>query len=247
MSTFKPTYLYIKQHSITKKLYFGKTTRDEKGLLEYKGSGSYWDKHIVKHGKRYVETIWYCLFNDKEDCENFAKVCSKLWNIVQSDDWANLTIEDGFAGIPKGTKIGPPSAESRLKNSLSHKGRPAHNKGKTQSAETSAKKSAALKGKNKGKKYGPQSPTLIAKRVNAMAENRIPISNEDKQDIAARFIAGETFNQIRQVHKHGTTTISDILKDNGINPKVRTCIHCGLIGSTANMHKYHNDKCKFKP
>ena len=25
---FKPTYLYIKQHTVTGKLYFGKTTKD---------------------------------------------------------------------------------------------------------------------------------------------------------------------------------------------------------------------------
>ena len=51
-----PTYLYIKQHSITKKMYFGKTTRPDP--MKYKGSGVYWLRHIKKHGSRFVETIW---------------------------------------------------------------------------------------------------------------------------------------------------------------------------------------------
>jgi len=34
MNIFKPTHLYIKQHSVTGMYYFGKTTRSEKFLLE---------------------------------------------------------------------------------------------------------------------------------------------------------------------------------------------------------------------
>lgn len=37
--TFEPTYLYIKQHSITGKLYFGKTVKNPE---KYNGSGSPW-------------------------------------------------------------------------------------------------------------------------------------------------------------------------------------------------------------
>lgn len=246
MSIFAPTYLYIKQHSITKKLYFGKTTRSGQELLEYKGSGSYWDKHITKHGRKYVETLWYCLFLDKDDCEEFAKLCSEQWNIVESSDWANLTIEDGYAGIPKGTKIGPPSDESRLKNSLAHKGRPAHNKGVPQTSESNEKRRQSCMGKNKGKKYGPQTPELVKKRMDAMAANRLPISDSEKRDIAQRFLNGETYNQIRTIHKFGTGKIAEILVEQNINPKIRTCPHCGITACSANIGKYHLDNCKVR-
>ena len=35
-----PTYLYIKQHSVTKLKYFGKTNSEDP--IKYSGSGKYW-------------------------------------------------------------------------------------------------------------------------------------------------------------------------------------------------------------
>ena len=52
----KPTYLYIKQHSITKKKYFGKTV--SKDPYKYTGSGKVWNRHIKKHGKEHIDTLW---------------------------------------------------------------------------------------------------------------------------------------------------------------------------------------------
>lgn len=95
---FKPTYLCIKQHSITKKLYFCKTTINHDKMLAYKGSGHYWINHINKHGREYVETIWYCLYYDKDECEKFALNFSIQENIVESDAWANLKFETGTDG-----------------------------------------------------------------------------------------------------------------------------------------------------
>lgn len=91
-----PTYLYIKQHFITKKKYFGKTT--EKDPIKYKGSGVYWKKHIKKHGNQFVETIWVSdLYFDtsiREPALHFS--CEN--NIDESNDWANLIPEDGLNG-----------------------------------------------------------------------------------------------------------------------------------------------------
>src|ERR1035437_3500812 len=99
---FKPTYLYIKQHSVTGKLYFGKTTR--KDPLRYAGSGEYWNDHLKVHNKEHVETLWYCLFHDVESIKEFAVGCSEQWDIVKMKDafgnkiWANLKPENGLDG-----------------------------------------------------------------------------------------------------------------------------------------------------
>lgn len=93
--TFTPTYLYIKQHSITGKLYFGKTIRNPEIYL---GSGTYWNRHIKKHGKEHVITLWYCLFYDKESITDFAINFSKSQNIVESEKWLNLKPETGVDG-----------------------------------------------------------------------------------------------------------------------------------------------------
>lgn len=146
-SEFIPTYLYIKQHSVTGMLYFGKTINDPE---KYLGSGTRWKYHINKHGKEFVETLWYCLFLDLDSARNFALTFSTENNIVQSEEWANLVYEDCLGGNVGGTlsketreKISeakrnpsektrermresskrrlPPSAETRLKRSISMK------------------------------------------------------------------------------------------------------------------------------
>lgn len=96
---FKPTWLYIKQHKITKIKYFGKTTKDDP--VSYKGSGTYWLKHLKKHGDN-VDTIWTRLFTNKEELISFAVNFSKDNNILNALDpdgnriWANLMIETGI-------------------------------------------------------------------------------------------------------------------------------------------------------
>jgi len=118
----KPTYLYIKQHSVTGLKYFGKTTRNPN---KYYGSGKYWLKHIKKHGKEFVKTIWVSdLYTDTSIVE-IALHFSYENNIVESDNWANLTIENGLDG------------GSMFLN-------------KTHSEETKLKLSSIMKGKNKG-------------------------------------------------------------------------------------------------
>ena len=83
---FKPTFLYIKQHTITGKLYLGKTTKNPE---KYLGSGSYWIKHIAKHGKEHVVNLWYCLFYDKDECKKLALLLSDICNVVDDKSWAN--------------------------------------------------------------------------------------------------------------------------------------------------------------
>jgi|ERR1035437_10828408 hypothetical protein len=92
---FSPIYLYIKQHSITGKLYFGKTIQDPDNYL---GSGKVWSRHIKLHGIEHVETLWYCLFLDKESIKEFSLSFSKIQNIVESKEWLNLKPENGTDG-----------------------------------------------------------------------------------------------------------------------------------------------------
>lgn len=96
--TFKPTYLYIKQHTITGKLYFGKTSKPWPWVESYLGSGHHWLRHINKHGIEHVITLWYCLFLDKDSITEFALMCSKNWDIVNSKEWLNLSEENGLDG-----------------------------------------------------------------------------------------------------------------------------------------------------
>lgn len=112
------TSLYIKQHNKTGLKYFGKT--DETDPVAYPGSGTYWKKHLEIHGND-VTTLWHQKFNNDKELHEFAVNFSQKNNIVEARDengkkiWANLVVENGIDGFPKGGKM-PPRTEEHLKN-----------------------------------------------------------------------------------------------------------------------------------
>jgi hypothetical protein len=91
---FKPTYLYIKTHNTTGLRYFGKTIGDPH---RYKGSGVRWLNHLSVHGNKVTtEIVGY--YEVLEECNKAALAFSEQHNIVKSNEWANLIVEDGLMG-----------------------------------------------------------------------------------------------------------------------------------------------------
>lgn len=87
--------LYVKTHNKTGLKYLGKTSR--KDWEKYSGSGTRWKNHLIKHGDNISTKIIF----QTDDLEEFKKVAteySEKWNIVESEDWANLKIEEGDGG-----------------------------------------------------------------------------------------------------------------------------------------------------
>lgn len=113
MEEIKPTWLYIKQHNVTKLKYFGKTERDN--LDKYKGSGLYWSRHLKKYGND-TTTIWKMLFTDRDKLIQYATEFSTKNNIVESTEWANLKNENGLdGGNDPGHLLGRKFAEEHRK------------------------------------------------------------------------------------------------------------------------------------
>jgi hypothetical protein len=138
MADFKPTWLYVKQHSVTGLKYFGKTT--SKDPHRYNGSGRYWLRHLKVHGKN-ITTVWCQLFFDKSELIEYAKNFSIKNNIVESKEWANLIPEAGYedGGGIKG-RIGPPhSEETKSKIREARKNQKSPMTGKSHSEETKEK------------------------------------------------------------------------------------------------------------
>jgi hypothetical protein len=105
-----PTFLYIKRHKITGLKYLGKTTKTN--VESYNGSGVYWKKHILKHGVEHIETLWISEpFYDKNLLVDFSVLLSELLDVEKSNEWANLIIENGLDGAPKGVKNSGPLGE----------------------------------------------------------------------------------------------------------------------------------------
>jgi hypothetical protein len=236
-----PIFLYIKQHVLTKKLYFGKTTNSDP--TKYKGSGLHWSRHLKVHGSE-VDTLWFCLFTSQEDCTNFALSFSEQENIVGSKDWLNMKPENGLDGTPKGTKL---SIETRKKISLA-------NIGKTLSGETRAKISKQVSGRNLSDDH-KKKLSMIAlnltpeKRANQIESTKIK-SDETKQKMKTAALNRDLLHNKKigaahlgihksEMQKH---LISESLK---AIPKIK-CKYCQTICSPSNIKRWHDSKCRKK-
>lgn len=140
--------LYVKTHSITGLRYLGQTIGDP---FTYLGSGVYWKKHLDKHGiDHHTEVIREC--RSKEELREWGLFYSRLWNIVESEEWANLKEEQGDGGRQ--------SEDVRKRIGEAGKGRIPWNKGKQIWNEFQRKEIG-----QRNRERGPQSSDTIAKRV----------------------------------------------------------------------------------
>lgn len=253
-SDYKPTYLYIKQHSETNKLYFGKTTNIDP--IKYLGSGKLWSRFIKKYGKKYVVTLWYELFTSKESLIEFALQFSKEMDIVKSEQWLNLIPENGING-----------------GSLPGKDHPCFGKpgpwlGKQNSNETKKRKSIARMG-DKNPRFGkPGTKGMLGKHHSA--ETRIILSeirtewlsyNEHPKGMLGKHHSEETKEKIKvqvecpHCHKIGAIgamkgwhfdNCPENPNCNSSNREIIECPHCHKMGQRRGMIVHHFDNCKMK-
>lgn len=213
-------YLYVKTHNVTGLKYLGKTTGDP---FTYKGSGKYWKRHIKKHGYDVTTEIIFQT-NDKEEFKRFSTEYSIKYNIVESQEWANLTLESGDGGLTyyptedqikyaietkrkNGTLKNAGSKESRLKARITTLER--HGTLKTGDNET------RIKGWETRRKNGTDKG--YTKRKTAKSSNAWNVRKQN-----------------------GTHTWK-------IQEQV-TCPHCNKTGSNSGaMYQWHFDNCKLGP
>ena len=90
----KTIYIYKKTHNKTGLNYLGKTVRDP---FIYRGSGKRWKAHISKHGYDVTtEILKECQTN--EEINYWGTYYSNIWDVVKSNEWANLRPETGDGG-----------------------------------------------------------------------------------------------------------------------------------------------------
>jgi len=158
-------YLYVKTHLVTGLKYLGQTQNSDPH--SYPGSGMYWKLRLKKHGSLYnTEILKEC--QDKDELKRWGMYYSALWNVVESDEWANLTEEKGDGGRM--------SAEVRARIGEAGRGRVPWNKGKN---VWSAKERNRISQQNRDRP--PQSQETIAKRVaKTTGQTRIKMSAAQK-------------------------------------------------------------------
>lgn len=182
-SIYTPTYLYIKQHSITGLKYFGKTSTEDPE--KYYGSGIHWKRHIKKHGKEHVTTLWFQLFENKDELIDYALKFSEENNIVDSKEWANLVNENGLDGGVGNFGGRKHSEESKRKASEVQKGEKSVWFGRKHTDETKKKMSenhADFNGEKSaffGKKHSEKS----LEKMRKYQQNRPPMTENGKESI----------------------------------------------------------------
>lgn len=188
-------YLYVKTHTITGLKYLGKTIKSDPH--KYTGSGKHWIRHLKKHGYTYTtEIIKEC--QNTIELQHWGLYYSRLWNVVENKEWANLKPENGDGG--SGFRH---TEETRLKMKEMHTGK-LHTdqskekmKGRILSEETKNKIGAASKKRmesdeyrnkllnsrktrqsKKGYKISPQGCANIGK--SKLGKKRKPFSDETR-------------------------------------------------------------------
>jgi hypothetical protein len=229
-----PTYLYIKQHSITKKKYYGKTTNLDP--YTYNGSGPYWVRHIKKHGKEHIVTLWVSdLYYDTSIVE-VALQFSADNDIVNSKEWANLKPENGLDGCPPGTKR---SEEAKINMRKPRSEEAKANMRKSEETKAKMRKprgplseeaKANMKGKKRGQYKKSSKPRKLHKPRSDKGKPRKPCSEETKVKMR-KPRSKETKAKMSVFHK-------------GKHKQQVTCPHCGKSGGEIVMKRWHFDKCK---
>lgn len=113
--------LYVKTHNKTGLKYLGKTKTSDPH--KYQGSGLEWKNHIKQYGYDVTTTILHECKTNKELSE-WGRYYSKLWNVVESDEWANLIPETGggdYAGFSEKRLIAVSKALKGVPKSDKHK------------------------------------------------------------------------------------------------------------------------------
>ena len=270
IDSFKPTFLYIKQHTVTGMLYFGKTV--QKDPITYRGSGKLWTLHFRKHGKDSIETLWYCLFTEIETLVKTALHFSIQNDIVNSTNWANLMLESGLNGS-EGYKF---TEEQKLNMSIAQRN---ITRTYVQTEEHKQRVSNALKGKifprnSQAQIEAPKKmkETLLRKqsiwmhnflgkniRVNkehineAIAQGCLlgyaPGTHNGWPDNTGRKHTNETklkMSDSSTGRKH-TGEFKARLRTMAENRPKSECPHCHRIIDNFNYKRWHGDKCKMLP
>lgn len=87
----------IKTHNQTGLKYLCYTQSEGVYYDNYKGSGKHWKSHLKKHGDDITTDLIY-ESNNYDEFKLYAIAKSLEHDIVNSDEWANLKVEDGTGG-----------------------------------------------------------------------------------------------------------------------------------------------------
>ena len=180
-------YLYLKTHNISGLKYLGKTQNNP---YQYKGSGVIWKKHLKKYGDDITTEILYTS-DSIEEIRKKGLYYSNLFNVVESEDFANL-IEEYGEGRPKGSKLSEDHKENISAAMIGHKNSVGINKGTDNPMYGISR-------------YGEDNP-FYGKKHNADAKRKMSEAKKGKPQL-------NTAKKVKVIWKNGNTEIFNTIKE----------------------------------
>jgi hypothetical protein len=255
----QPTRLYIKQCSHCGLKYFGKSIR--KNIEKYRGSGMRWVKHLKKH-KAISIHLWNSDWYYDTSITRFALKFSKLNKIVESDNWANLMIEDGVTGFS--SEVSSRMQKNRIKSGNHHLINTVsviNESGeiKIMSVDEYAGQTEFVTlTSNLGYVYRGLDPvkdrkTNAGKKLNVKKESMTYLRGDERTE--AQKTASKNHSEvIKKLGIHPTKkgdTLSENHKQALRGPRPNTqkpkpkieCPHCGKVGGQGTMNRWHFNNC----
>lgn len=253
-------YLYVKTHKKTGLKYLGKTNQVD--YHSYPGSGVRWRRHLDKHGYDYTTEILLAT-EDKSELKETGVFFSKIFNVVQSQDWANLQEEKGD-GIS--SEFATQENYRRLEEGTHPFCDPAHNKKTNEKRQETKRKNGThnfLGGEIQRKAYKRRLETGEQLRINAEISQRMKKMSEEGLLTAQKFVnvVDKNGNMVmidrddygkdqELVHINSTEGKRRLNKPlvtekrrEYLNTKLE-CPHCKKKGNVSNMKRWHFDNCK---
>ena len=189
-------YLYVKTHRITGLKYLGKTSAADP--YSYPGSGKRWRAHLEKYGYEF-DTEILLESEDPIKIKEAGLTYSKLWQVVEDVEWANLKPESGDGGTFVHT------AEAKEKIGNASRGKPSPYKGmKYEDIQKDPSKVASRKEKQsklmternpfKGKQHSEETKT----KMREAAQKRAILTDDEKKQIWGG-LKGKPWSEARRI------------------------------------------------
>lgn len=259
-------YLYKKTHNKTGLKYLGKTTKDP---FDYQGSGKDWKPHLKEHGYDVTtEILKECHSN--EELSYWGRYYSALWNVVESNEWANRIPESGGGvgngGGDRASEIATKMNKQRVENGT----HPWLNREqqRIRAARRVEAKACSFAGDSGSKLSKRVQLTRVENRTHHLLGGEIQRKTNAKrvedgthhflggaiqrkmvEDGTHPFLSGEISKRTQRSRiENGTHHFLQPITETHPTQARWKCDHCGIEGKgKANYSRWHGSKCKTKP
>jgi hypothetical protein len=239
--SMKTHKLMIKTHLDSGLKYLCYTTTCGVIYDNYKGSGVLWKKHLKKYGDN-IKTELIFETTDKDEFKKVATEKSIEYNIVNSDVWANLKIEEGDGGDTVSNKFWITDGNT---DKYINKDLPLPDGWKR------GRSNCVFNDSNKQKEFNKR--VDLEKRVASM-KAAWDSGKFDKRDHTKCGLSGlsnpacrpEVRKKISEAALLQSSERSERMKRMMSSLPECECPYCKKIGKGHNMNRWHFENCKYK-